>query len=229
MPVTYKEAERFSWFVSSGIDPKDLVHDSFLQYYYSTGENMFDAPKNVVFQTIKNSYKRRLNGTFYVSNGIRIDHQWFDFKDQIWTESHETTITEEEQERINKLAFNGIIRELKKRASQYPRLPLSTVIDKMDRPTNEIADDLNVSEQSVSYYKNKIRTIAQSMREYQPHNPFNGNNLPVLKVVTRKNYDKNIEKYKDFKNDSDLGADYNESYTLLVNDLKQGLLIRENG
>jgi len=227
MPVTYKEAERFSWFVCSGIDPKDLVHDSFLQYYMSTGENLFDAPKNVAFQTIRNSFRRRLNGTFYVSNGVQINHQWFDFKDQIWTESHETVMTEEEQERINKLAFNGIIRELKKRASEYPKLPLAHVIDNMDQPTAHIASDLNVSEQLVSYYRKKIRTIAQSMREYQPHNPFNGSKILVTKVVKRVTYDKNPEKYIEFKSDHE-ESDYNEWFTLHVNDKNEGLLIRES-
>lgn len=65
------------------------------------------------------------------------------------------------------------------------------------------------------------------MSEYLLHNPFNGNNTPIVKVVKKQTFLKNAAKYAEFTYDTDNGADENDFYTLLVNSKGEGLLIRE--
>lgn len=57
-------------------------------------------------------------------------------------------------------------------------------------------------------------------------NPFVGSKVQVVKRVKQETYEKHPEKYSDFTYNSDLGADYNEFYRLLVNSEGDGLLIR---
>jgi len=65
------------------------------------------------------------------------------------------------------------------------------------------------------------------MREYEPHNPFNGNRAKVLKTIKRSTYEKSKDHYSEFVYNTDNWADANEYYTLLTNDKAQGLLILE--
>ncbi len=77
------------------------------------------------------------------------------------------------------------------------------------------------------YLNRKLSNIKSIMQEYLNHNPFNGSKLAVVKVIKRETYEKTKDKYENFKFDTDRGADFNEWYTLLVNEEGSGLLVKE--
>lgn len=225
--ITYKDAHRYAIVISRGEDGAlDLVHEAWLYHHNLTKGDMFDQPTGYVLRTIKNMRRRRYRAKQHIHKGQLVTPMQFDISEMEITGG----ITPEKA-----MISNEFVEEYYRRVDNYKKLtgrPIRpNVLSKLLRSLEEgyklteVEKELGINLQK---YRSKLQTIATEMREYLNHNPFNANNTVVIKVVKRETYVKNPEKYSDFLYDTDRGADINESFTLLVNENGEGLLIREN-
>lgn len=234
--MTYSQACKYAWVISRGIDWKELVHNAYIQYWNSKGESLFSAPKPLIIGCIWKALRRRYRENMYVYQNELYPRLFFDYNEEI--HGYEDNLPDSELiSKEDELIFNSFMADLRRRVDSYEtsgykanhRLSsgvLSKVLSGIEsgNAVVDIAESLGITVSSTKYYKKKIKEIAQQMREYQPHNPFNGSNISVTKVIKRETYDKNPDKYSEFKEE----AVANEWYQLLVNAEGVGLLIKED-
>lgn len=226
--LTYTEAVRYATVISRDHDAKDLVHNAFLYHYELTGGDMFDQPKGYVLRCIKNAWRRRYRATQFIFRGELVTPKILD----IWDHEVSGGITPERA-----LMSKEFVDEFHRRIDNYRQstgrpMPPSILKEFLryledGYTVPEIEVEMNVSRARLHKYTAKFKSIVKSMQEYEPHNPFNGNNVVPVKVVKRETYEKNPGKYSEFVYDTDRGADFNEYFMLLVNEKGEGLLIRE--
>lgn len=88
-------------------------------------------------------------------------------------------------------------------------------------------EDVWVSGDSLPDVLKQLKELGyEKVNMQEGFNPFVGSQVQVVKRIKQETYEKQPEKYSDFTYDSELGADYNEFYKLLVNSDGEGLLIR---
>jgi DNA-directed RNA polymerase specialized sigma24 family protein len=227
--IGYRDANKYATVLCRGKDSKDLVHDAYLYHYENHQTDLFDQPTKYVLRTIKNLYYNKHRATKYIENGELISPTMLD----IFDTEVSGGITPDKA-----LISKEFIEEFNNRVKNYgqssrhkmPENILLTVLKYLEDgfTLTEISKEVDMKFPRLHNYKLKLETIANEMREYEPHNPFNGNSTVVIKVVKRDTYNKNPDKYAEFVYDTDRGADSNEWFMLLVNSEAKGLLIRED-
>ncbi len=237
MQKAYNLALRYAHVISYGNDSKDLVHNAYIQYFELTGGNLFDTHIRYVFGCVKKAYQRRFRATQYIKNRELITRK---FEGLDFIQVPDTSLQADANIilREEELLRECFVRDLKKEVEAYQtvgykannklgRTALPTVLQGFEQGKGvvQISKEMNVSSQTVSYYKSKIKTIAQRMQD-QLMNPFNGNRATIIERLKRTTYEKHIDKYTEFNSTNDW-ADANEWHTLLTNDKAQGLLIIE--
>jgi phosphosulfolactate synthase (CoM biosynthesis protein A) len=88
-------------------------------------------------------------------------------------------------------------------------------------------EEVMVSGDSIEDILRQLQELGyEKVNMQEGFNPFVGSKVQVVKRVKQETYDKQPEKYQDFSYNTELGADYNEFYKLLVDKDGKGLLIR---
>lgn len=199
------------------IDHRDLVHTAYLNYFKAHGTNLFDQHPGTVFRTIKYTFFDSIKHKSWTKDkqaqGVR-QFQPINELDAV------TTITPHDIAVGNEL--KGKSEELLATTSGFTHKVLAL---KLRNFTNaEIADELEVTRGLITYYLKKV-----NLSILNPSMIFSASSLKNRKKITRETFNRNPLYAQEYIYDVDMGADYNEYYTLLAHrtETGEGLLIVE--
>jgi DNA-directed RNA polymerase specialized sigma24 family protein len=208
---------------------KDLTHTAYIRHYNKHGTNLFEENLGTVLRYVRNVWFNEVRDRKYQKSGELHTKQFVDIDDLPLSSG---------QPPDSILISKEFYEELFRRVDNYnsghrtgwslSSSVLRKFLDLLNQgyKSSEICEEMNISPQTLHYYKKKLKTIINQMDEI--NNPFNGNRAIIKKKVSRKVFE---EKYKDdYVYDPEKGTwcDYNETAQILVHrDREEYILVKE--
>lgn len=245
--MNYQKAVRYATKLikdySAPYNPRDLVHDSYIQWWKYQNTCLFEASEGAIMKTIKNFHFNNLNKQYYhkgsakdlkegrgekikkVNFIINTDGGSEDYKDEHYEDSSNrnfdkqfTPVETKTPETI--LISKQNIQNLNDILCDFDRKVLDLKVKGYQN--GEIEDILNTHNVKIT---KSIKNIKDTM---YTKSPFNGSRLKIIKKIKRKEFDANKEKYlSEFEMGED--SDFNDFYIQMTskNNPEEGLLIKE--
>lgn len=215
-------------------NPKDLVHDSFVQYHKYQNTSIFEAEEGTMIKTIKNLHLNNINKQYSHKGTAQ------DLKEK----------TGQKTKRVNILISDGSDNPFTvgdKKKGDMPienKTPESILISKenVKNLNDSLCEfDKKVLDLKSQGYKNReiedilgthnvkiTKSIKNIKQQMHTKSPFNGCKVTVVKKVKRSVFETEKEVYlKDWEMGEN--SDYNELYVLMTSKTSpmEGLLIKE--
>lgn len=217
-------------------NPKDLVHDAYIQYNTYTGNDLFDSREGTIMKTVKNFHLNNVNKG-YISIGSREDRKMgkvekrrrermiisddFERNDENHNETTSKHLIPEERNNPESIMINGENeKDFSNSLCEYDRKVLNLKLQGyMNKEIFDILDTHNVA---------VTKAIKNIKKQMHTNSPFRGSKLIIIKRIKRNEFEKNKEiLLKDWEMGEE--SDYNESFVQMTSKLNpmEGLLIKE--
>lgn len=150
----YQKAKRYATKIKY-TDPIDLVHDSYLNWYEKTGQDLFNEPEGRVMKVVNLTFRDYLNRRTWMYNGVKYSKNYFNFLDgglELETAHKYDPITPED---------HLIAQDLKDRFFEVVEGTIPIVKEILEYKykgykNNEIAEELGVAKSLITYYLKQV-------------------------------------------------------------------------
>jgi DNA-directed RNA polymerase specialized sigma24 family protein len=201
---------------------KDLVHTAWVNHHKRTGGSLFDEAIPYILTAVKFVFRRHQQDFYFEWRRQRHLREWCSFEN---VEGQINNNLTPEQLLISKEfveSFESSLNNYKSNNNNAqeigPELREFTRLKVLGYKNVEIAKEMGVSPQVITYYSKKIKSMI--------HNPLVTSTVKISKKITRKTYETN-EQYKNYKYDPDKNCDFNEYYQIVVGPEGDYILVKE--
>lgn len=213
---------------SASYSPRDLVHDSFIRYFKSTNNNLFDREPRYIQGVVKNNFYNEIEKGYYIKNGEKHKKQILTVDDgsaheEVKGEHIETAniFTPEETKNPETILIEkDFIEKFSNKLCEYDKKVLDLKLE--GKTSKEIIKTLKTSNDRL------VKSVRKIKEEMHTLSPFNGCKVVVVKRVKRKDFEAKKDEYLQ---DWEMGdkSDYNETFVLMTSKTNpmEGLLIKE--
>lgn len=212
-------------------NPRDLVHDAYLEWWKYRETDLFTNPEGTIVRTIKNKHFNNLNQQYYQKDGEK--HKKINIlvsdgsdlpnienvSEQSLGQEH---IPEEENTPETEIVTKENLKDLHSELCDFDKKVLN--LKARGYGNGEIEKILDTHNLKIAQSVKNIKKVMHTK------SPFNGCKVDVVKRVRRTQFEKEREKYEKEWEMGDL-SDFNEFYVLMTSKTNpnEGLLIKEKG
>jgi hypothetical protein len=236
-------------------NPKDLVHDAYVQWYRYKESDLMDQKEGTVIKTVKNLFLNKQNENYYQIDGkkaykVRVlieadnnfgsenigeDNKIEDAEKLLINQENEVIIEEfintlcEFDKRVLDLRFDEILDKSQNNRTHHLLSEESYNILIKEFPITKLGREIKDKRTQRRKTGEKVKKTVQHLRKVMhTKSPFVGSKLTIIKRVKRKDFERDKEEYL---NHWEMGeeSDFNESFVQMTSKTNpnEGLLIKE--